>query len=174
MRSRSRASLRLLGCVSSRSTSPGHSWQPGLFSSSGAAGAALRISGYSGRLVQQLRQLRDVRGDAPRLVARHQSRCRSPARLILEIDIRQRVPGVVLHDEAISSTIHGGGKRRDVISAGTRRPRAIAPCARQPKPRWDRRPAPLPSGPSPRRATTPCPGNTLASAARSARARRRA
>ena len=29
-----------------------------------------------------------------------QSRCRSPARLILEIDMRQRVPGVVLHDEA--------------------------------------------------------------------------
>jgi hypothetical protein len=32
-------------------------------------------------------------GDPPRLVARHQSRRRSPAELLLEIDVRQRVVG---------------------------------------------------------------------------------
>jgi hypothetical protein len=49
---------------------------------------------------QQLWQLGDVRSDAPRFVTRHQSRCRSPAGLLLEIDLGQRQAGVILHDEA--------------------------------------------------------------------------
>ena len=63
---------------------------------------------------QQLRQLDDVGSDPPRLVPREQLGRRSPAGLLLEIGVRQRVPGVILHDEAgvDASTVHGGGKRR--------------------------------------------------------------
>jgi hypothetical protein len=49
---------------------------------------------------EQLRQLGDVRRDPPRLIAGQQLRRRSPAGLILEIDVGERLAGVVLHDEA--------------------------------------------------------------------------
>ena len=49
---------------------------------------------------QQLRQLGNIQGYAPGLVSRHQSRRRSPARLILEIDVSERVPVGVADDEA--------------------------------------------------------------------------
>jgi len=46
-------------------------------------------------LPQQLRQLGDIAGDPPRLIFREQLGGRSPARLILEIDIRKLLPGAV-------------------------------------------------------------------------------
>jgi hypothetical protein len=39
--------------------------------------------------------------DPPRLVARHQSRRRSPAELLLEIDVRERVAVGVANDETV-------------------------------------------------------------------------
>jgi len=51
-------------------------------------------------VLQQLRQLGDVHGDAPRLVAGEQVRCRAPPRLLLEIDIGERLPVGVADDEA--------------------------------------------------------------------------
>jgi hypothetical protein len=42
----------------------------------------------------------NIHRDPPRLVLREQLRRRSPARLILEIDIRQPLPGAVDHDKA--------------------------------------------------------------------------
>ena len=44
-------------------------------------------------LAQQLRQLGDVGGDAPGLVAGEQVRRRAPSGLILEIDVGERLPG---------------------------------------------------------------------------------
>jgi hypothetical protein len=49
---------------------------------------------------QQLRQLGDVGGDALRFVACQQVRRRSATGLILEVDVRQRLPVVILPDEA--------------------------------------------------------------------------
>ena len=46
-----------------------------------------------------MRQLRNIRRNAPCLIAREQVRGRAPAGLVLEIDVRQRLPVVVLHDE---------------------------------------------------------------------------
>jgi hypothetical protein len=43
---------------------------------------------------------RDVGGDAPGLVAGKQVRCRTPAGLLLEIDVGQRLAVGVAHDEA--------------------------------------------------------------------------
>jgi hypothetical protein len=51
-------------------------------------------------LTQQLRQLGDVGGDAPGLVAGEQLGRRTPSRLILEMDVGQRLPAVVPDDEA--------------------------------------------------------------------------
>ena len=52
------------------------------------------------RLPQQLRQLGDVGGDAPGLVAGEQlGRC-AAARLLLEIDVGERLPVGVADDEA--------------------------------------------------------------------------
>jgi hypothetical protein len=48
---------------------------------------------------QELRQLGDVGGDAPGLVASEQLCRRARAGLILEIDVGQ-LAGVILHDEA--------------------------------------------------------------------------
>ena len=45
-------------------------------------------------LAQQLRQLADVRCDAPSLVAGEGVRRRATARLLLEIDVGQRLPVV--------------------------------------------------------------------------------
>lgn len=49
---------------------------------------------------QHLRQLGDVRCDAPRLIARHQPRRRSPAGLLLKVHIGEGRAGVILDDEA--------------------------------------------------------------------------
>jgi hypothetical protein len=77
-------------------------------------------------LAQQLRKLCDVGCNPPRLVARYQSRRRSPAGLLLEIDIGERLTGLILHNEtaSLSSTTHGGGKRRWVTCSNLLRPRA--------------------------------------------------
>jgi hypothetical protein len=45
-------------------------------------------------------QLGDIRRHPPRLTPREQLGRRSPAGLILEIDIRKRLAAVVAHDEA--------------------------------------------------------------------------
>jgi hypothetical protein len=52
------------------------------------------------RPTQQLRQLGDVGGDPPGFIAGHKIGRRSPARLLLVLDIRERVAVLVLHDEA--------------------------------------------------------------------------
>ena len=54
----------------------------------------------SGAIAQQRRQLGDVGSDPPRLVARQQLCRRSPAGLLLEIDVRQRLPASIVDDEA--------------------------------------------------------------------------
>ena len=52
------------------------------------------------RLPQQLRQLGDVGGDAPGLVAGEQMSRRAPSRLLLEVDVGERLPVGVADDEA--------------------------------------------------------------------------
>jgi hypothetical protein len=47
-------------------------------------------------VLQQLRQLGDVYGDTPRLIAGEQVRRRAPPRLLLEIDVGQRFSVVIL------------------------------------------------------------------------------
>jgi hypothetical protein len=64
------------------------------------------VSRRVGLFSQQGGQLRNIRCDQPRLIAREQAGSRSPAGLILEIDIRQCLPVVVAHDET------GVGNRR--------------------------------------------------------------
>jgi hypothetical protein len=51
--------------------------------------------------LQQLRQLGDVGGDAPRLVAGEQLGRRPSSRLILEMDVSERLPVGVAYDEAL-------------------------------------------------------------------------
>jgi hypothetical protein len=63
------------------------------------------------RLPQKLQQLGDVHRDPFRLVPREQFRRRSPARLILEIDIGQRLSRTTRHTSS-SATVQGSGKRR--------------------------------------------------------------
>jgi len=60
---------------------------------------------------QPLRQLGYIGSDAPGLVPREQMRRRAPARLLLEIDIRERLPGMILHDEAGIGLLDGPGRR---------------------------------------------------------------
>jgi hypothetical protein len=58
------------------------------------------------------RAVGDVGSDAPRLIfAQQLRRCLSP-RLILEIDVGERLPVVVAHDEA-SVGLVGGPRRRE-------------------------------------------------------------
>ena len=49
---------------------------------------------------QQLRQLGNIDREPPCLVAREQSRCRPPPRLILAKHVTARLPAVVARDEA--------------------------------------------------------------------------
>ena len=58
------------------------------------SGQIVAISGHT------LGQLGDVDRDPPGLISRQHLCRRSPAGLILEIDVGQRVPGVILHDGA--------------------------------------------------------------------------
>ena len=52
------------------------------------------MSGFT----QQLLQLGDVGGDAPGLVAGEQLGRRTPSRLLLEVDVRERLPVGVADD----------------------------------------------------------------------------
>ena len=64
-----------------------------------------RLRSYNGGKIgsaraQHLRQLGDVGGDAPGLVAGQQTGSRSPPLLLLEIDVGERLPVGVADDEA--------------------------------------------------------------------------
>ena len=61
----------------------------------------MRRADFNAALVlKQMRKLRHVGRDAPRLVAAEQLSGRSPPRLFLEIDIGERLPVVIAHHEA--------------------------------------------------------------------------
>ena len=66
---------------------------------------------------EQLRQLGDVGGDAPRLVAGEQLGRRAPSRLLLEINVGERLPVGVADDEAGVGLLDGPG-RREVRCSG--------------------------------------------------------
>jgi hypothetical protein len=61
--------------------------------------------------MQQLRQLGDVGGDAPGLVAGEEVRRRATPRLLLEIDVGERLPVGVADDEARVGFLDGPGRR---------------------------------------------------------------
>jgi hypothetical protein len=63
-----------------------------------------------GDRAQQVWQLGNVQRDAPRLVAGEQMRRRAPSRLVLGIDIGERLPVVVADDEADGDLIDGLGR----------------------------------------------------------------
>ena len=65
-----------------------------------SATACLVMAMATDQAAQQLRQLGDVNGYAPCLVPRHQIRSRPASRLIFVISVSERVPVVVLHNEA--------------------------------------------------------------------------
>jgi transposase len=54
---------------------------------------------------------RFFRGDPPCLVAGEEVRRRAASRLLLEIDVGQRVPGLILHDQAGVRFLDGPGDR---------------------------------------------------------------
>jgi hypothetical protein len=62
----------------------------------------------------KLRQLRNIRRDPPRLVARQQLGCGAPPRLVLEIDMASFCPAlsITIKHASNSSRDQGGGKRR--------------------------------------------------------------
>jgi hypothetical protein len=69
----------------------------------------------------QLRQLGDVGGDAPGLVAGEQVRRRATSPLILEVDVGECLPVGVADDEAGVGLLDGPGRRearRSVITLG--------------------------------------------------------
>jgi hypothetical protein len=66
-------------------------------------------------LAQQLRKLCDVGCNPPRLVARYQSRRRSPAGLLLEIDICERLTGLILHNETGFAFLDGPRRREAAL-----------------------------------------------------------
>ncbi len=49
--------------------------------------------------------------DEPRLILREQLGCRSPADLLLEVDIRELLAAVVFHDKARFQFLDGPGRR---------------------------------------------------------------
>jgi hypothetical protein len=68
-----------------------------------------------GESAQQLRQLGDVGGDAPGLVAGQQVSRRSPAGLLLEIDLDQRAwpfRSLTIKQAALCSSMNPGGRKR--------------------------------------------------------------
>jgi hypothetical protein len=60
----------------------------------------------------KLRQLRDVDGDAPRLVTGEEVRGRAPSRLLLEVDVGERLPVGVADNEADVGLLDGPGRRK--------------------------------------------------------------
>jgi hypothetical protein len=63
------------------------------------------------RRAQQLRQLGDVGGDPPGLIAGEEVRRRPPSRLLLAIDVSERLPVGVADDEAGVGLLDGPGRR---------------------------------------------------------------
>jgi hypothetical protein len=90
------------------------------------ASRANRVS--LGRRDEQVRQLRDIGGDAPGLVAGEQMCRRAPSRLLLEIDVGERLAGVILHDETGIRFLDGPGRRE---AAGRGHGARIVPQAGQ-------------------------------------------
>jgi hypothetical protein len=82
--------------------------------------AALSVS-------HQPRQLGDAGGDAPGLVSGEELRRRAASRLLLGIDVGQRLPVVIADDEAGVGLL-GGPRRRE--AADGHRVRAIIACCR--------------------------------------------
>jgi hypothetical protein len=83
--------------------------------------AAATSSYLAHRRPQQLWQLGDVGDDAPGLVAGEQPGRRSTARLVLEIDVGERLPSSrTLKEALVSSADHCGGKRCLYVRAAGR------------------------------------------------------
>jgi hypothetical protein len=76
---------------------------------------ATQAAAVLGATLQQLRQLGDVRGDAPGLVAGEQLGRRPPCRLLLEIDVGERLPVGVADDEAGVGLLDGPGRREAAL-----------------------------------------------------------
>ncbi len=75
----------------------------------------LGIGEYKGRRlarpVQQLGKLSNICRDPPRFIARQPLHRHLPLRLILEIDLGERLPGSVLHDEGFRKLVDRPGRR---------------------------------------------------------------
>ncbi len=84
---------------------------------------------------QQIRQLRDVRRGASRLVSGKQLGRRAPPRFLLEIEICQRACSVLsrtMKQAAFASSIvQGGGKRRAGMGDGSTAGRSTAGSSRK-------------------------------------------
>ena len=77
---------------------------------------ATQAAAVLGATLQQLRQLGDVRGDAPGLVAGEQLGRRTSSRLLLlEIEVGQRLPVGVADDEAGVGLLDGPGRREAAL-----------------------------------------------------------
>ncbi|MGO9681155.1 MAG: NAD(P)-binding domain-containing protein [Beijerinckiaceae bacterium] len=70
-------------------------------------------SGASGLPPQQLRRLGEVRRQPPRFVPGQQLGRRAPTGLVLEVEIPERLPGGVLHDEARIVVLLDDPRRRE-------------------------------------------------------------
>jgi hypothetical protein len=64
------------------------------------------------RPLQHLRQLRDIEGDAARLVAGEKVRCGAPVGLILIIDVTQRLP-IGVADGKARAVVFDVSRRRE-------------------------------------------------------------
>ncbi len=81
------------------------------------------------RLAQHLRQLGEVRRHSSRLVASEQLGRRSPAGLILEVEIGERLPGTVADDEAGVVRLIDRPGRREAAHGSDERHFRFAPKA---------------------------------------------
>ena len=71
-------------------------------------------------MTQYFKQLGGVRGDPPGLVAGEELGRRAPARLLLEIDVGERLPVAIANDEAGVGLLDGPGRRE-----AARRPKRV-------------------------------------------------
>jgi hypothetical protein len=83
---------------------------------------------FSEACLQQLRQLRKIHRNPPRLVPGQQLSRRAPSRLILEIDICKLLAAVIAHDEAHRLFLDGPRRRE---AAGLGRPRTKGSIGRR-------------------------------------------
>jgi hypothetical protein len=90
-----------------------------LYATSATAPADVHSALTNLRLPWPALMFRKINCHAPCLVVRHQSSRRAASRLILEIDVGERLAGVILHDEAGVRFLDGPRRRE---SAGQRRP----------------------------------------------------